>query len=78
MILGILGMVCCGLFAGIPAIVLGTQARREIDAAPHVQGGRGMATAGFVLGIISTVGSVLYVAFIIVMLATNGFGEGLE
>lgn len=78
MILGIVGMVLCCLFAGIPAIVLGHQAKREIDAAPGVQEGRGMATAGFVLGIISTVGSVLYIAVMIAFFATNGFGEGLE
>ena len=78
MILGIIGMVLCCLFAGIPAIVLGHQAKREIDSAPGVQEGRGMATAGFVLGIISTVGSVLYIAGMITYVATNGFGQGLE
>ena len=70
-------MVLCCLFAGIPAIVLGHQARTEIDAAPAAEEGRGMATAGFVLGIISTVASVLYIAFMIVVVSTNGFGEGL-
>lgn len=77
MILGILGTVLCCLFAGIPAIVLGHQAKSEIDADPDAQEGRGMATAGFVLGIISTAGSVLYIAFFIVMVATAGFGEGM-
>ena len=77
MILGIVGMVFCCLFAGIPAIVLGRQAKDEIDAAPGAQEGRGMATAGFVLGIISTVGSVLYIAFMVTLIATDGFGEGL-
>jgi peptidoglycan biosynthesis protein MviN/MurJ (putative lipid II flippase) len=77
LILGIVGMVLCCLFAGIPAIVLGHQAKGEIDAAPEVQEGRGMATAGFVLGIISTAASVLYIAFIVVVIATDGFGEGL-
>lgn len=75
MILGILGMVCCGLFAGIPAIVLGHQARGEIDASIGTQEGRGMATAGFVLGIISTAISVLYIAFMIVAIAAGGFGQ---
>jgi uncharacterized protein DUF4190 len=78
MILGILGVVLCCLFAGIPAIVLGHQAKREIDADPDVQEGRGMATAGFVLGIISTVLSVLYYTFMGVYFGTNGFGEGLQ
>jgi hypothetical protein len=37
-----------------------------------------MATAGFVLGIISTVASAIYIAFIVVLIATDGFGEGLS
>jgi hypothetical protein len=71
-------MLCCGLFAGIPAIVLGRQAKGEIDSDPESQEGRGMATAGFVLGIISTSLSALYILFMIVFLATDGFGEGLQ
>jgi hypothetical protein len=78
LILGIVGMVLCGVFAGIPAIVLGHQARKEIASGRGTQEGRGMATAGFVLGIISTVASVLYIAFMITFFATDGFGEGLE
>jgi uncharacterized protein DUF4190 len=78
LILGIVGMVLCGVFAGIPAIVLGHQARKETDSSRGTQEGRGMATAGFVLGIVSTVASVLYIAFMITLIATDGFGEGLE
>ena len=69
MVLGILGIVCCPLIAGIPAIVLGKQAQREIDASGVVQSGRGMATAGFVLGIISCVFAVLS----LVLLLTGAF-----
>ena len=61
MILGILGLVCCGFFAGIPALILGRSAQREIDASGGMQTGRGMATAGFVLGIISCVLGVISV-----------------
>jgi hypothetical protein len=78
MILGIVGTVLCCLPAGIPAIILGNSARKEIDAAGGMQEGRGMATAGLVLGIISTVLSVLYYIFIAVMIGTDGFGEGLQ
>jgi hypothetical protein len=59
MILGILGLVCCGFIAGIPAIILGKQAQNEIDASGGFQTGRGMATAGFVLGIIACVFGVI-------------------
>jgi hypothetical protein len=54
LVLGILGILCCGVL-GIPAIILGKQAQGEIDNSGGAQGGRGMATAGFVLGIIACV-----------------------
>ena len=78
LVLGIIGMIICCLLAGIPAMILGRQAQREVDAAPEEYDGRGMATAGFVLGIISTVASAIYIAFIVVLIATDGFGEGLS
>ncbi len=73
LVLGILGLVCCGLLAGIPAIALGNMARNEIDASGGLQTGRGMAVAGFVLGIISVVLSVLG---LIVALTTGAFHSG--
>jgi hypothetical protein len=65
MILGIVAIVftvCCGLgfLAGIASIILGRLAQKEIEAAQGAQGGRGMATAGFWLGIVSLVLAVLY------------------
>jgi hypothetical protein len=59
LVLGILSRVCCGLFAGIPAIILGNMARSEIDASGGLQSGRGMAVAGFVLGIIGVVWTIV-------------------
>lgn len=59
LVLGIVGILCCGLFAGIPAIILGKKAQNDIDASGGAQAGRGMATAGFILGIISCVLSVI-------------------
>jgi hypothetical protein len=59
LVLGILGLLCCGFFTGIPALILGKMAQNEIDASGRVQGGRGMATAGFVLGIIACVWGVI-------------------
>ncbi|MFJ2758646.1 DUF4190 domain-containing protein [Nocardioides sp. NPDC087217] len=55
LVLGILGCICCGIFTGIPAIILGKMAQNEIDASGGAQGGRGMATAGFILGIVAIV-----------------------
>lgn len=59
MILGILGLVCCGFFTGIPALILGNQAKQEIAASGGTQSGAGMAQAGFILGIISIVFGVI-------------------
>lgn len=55
LVLGILSIPCCSIFAGIPAIILGKMAQGEIDGSGGTQSGRGMATAGFVLGIVSIV-----------------------
>ena len=54
LVLGILGLLCCGIL-GIPALILGKQAQKEIDTSGGMQTGRGMATAGFILGIIACV-----------------------
>ncbi|MEI7058089.1 DUF4190 domain-containing protein [Nocardioides sp. CCNWLW239] len=61
MILGILSLICCGIFTGIPALILGKQAQGEIDASGGAIGGRGMATAGFILGIISIAVTILWI-----------------
>jgi hypothetical protein len=61
MILGILSLVCCGIFTGIPALILGKQAQGEIDASNGAIGGRGMATAGFILGIVSIAVTILWI-----------------
>jgi hypothetical protein len=57
LVLGILGLVCCGFVAGIPAIILGRMAQGEVDRTG--QQGRGLATAGFILGIVACVFGVL-------------------
>ena len=59
LILGILSIPCCGLFTGIPAIILGRSALAEIDANPRAYGNRGTVNAGYICGIIGTVLSVI-------------------
>ena len=59
LILGILSIPCCGLFTGIPAIILGKNALAEIDANPAAYGNRGQVNAGYICGIIGTVLSVI-------------------
>ena len=65
LVLGIVSLICCGIFAGIPALILGNSAKKEIAASGGAQTGAGMAQAGVILGIISIVLSVLYVILLI-------------
>jgi hypothetical protein len=51
LVLGIVGVLFVPLVCSIQAIVLGRQAKREIQAEPRL-GGEGMATAGTVLGVV--------------------------
>lgn len=89
MVTGIIGLVavstCWGSFLGIflspVALGLGISARRAADRGE--MGGRGQAVAGFVMGIIGTVLSVIFIAFLVVMLTfynkdldENGPGGG--
>jgi hypothetical protein len=66
LITGLLGVVTCP-FVGIAGLVLGSKARREIDSDPQRYTGRGMATAGFVLGIVGTVLTALLVVASVVL-----------
>jgi hypothetical protein len=54
-------ILCCGIFAGIPAIILGRSAEKEI--AQTGQSGAGMAKAGFILGIISIALSLVSIVY---------------
>ena len=72
LVLGILGLVMCGPFTAIPAIIVGRNATREIDASQGRLGGRGMAQAGYVLGIIGTVLGGLALLLFIGLLVIGG------
>lgn len=62
-VLGLLGLVICPPI-GIGGLVMGGRVRREIDASGGQVGGRGLATAGWVLGILSVIYFVLAAIFI--------------
>lgn len=72
LVLGIVSFFVCGLILSIPAIILAQSARREIDASGGRIGGRGLATAGFVLGIINLVLSVLAIIFVLLFVVGSG------
>ena len=65
LVMGIGGFLVCPLILSVLAIVFGSMAKKEIDANPN-QDGRGLAQAGWILGIVglSIVGLVLVIAII--------------
>ncbi|MGH3411654.1 MAG: DUF4190 domain-containing protein [Marmoricola sp.] len=67
LVLGILAFVSCGPFTAIPAIFVGRSAMRDVDASQGRLQGRGMATAGFVLGILGTVLFAILIALVIIV-----------
>lgn len=67
LVLGILSLFLCGLFTGIPAMVVGRRATREIDSSGGTLGGRGLASAGFWTGLVGTALSALGTLFFILV-----------
>lgn len=68
MVCGILSLVffwvpLFGFLLGIIAIIFGAVAIRQIGREPNL-GGRGMAIAGLVCGIVGVVGWVIFIAWI--------------
>ena len=68
MILGIVSLTCLGIFAGIPAIILGVIAGKKIKNAQGVLTGEGKAKAGIICGIISIVLTIMIAAVIVLFL----------
>lgn len=70
LVLGIIGVVLCP-FVGIAGFVIGGRVRREIAAAPGQWGGHGLATAGWVLGIISIVYASLLLVYLVILVVVG-------
>jgi hypothetical protein len=64
LVLGILGLCCCGFVAGIPALVIGFMERGKINRGEASAKGMWMAIVGIVLGIISSILGCLQVIWI--------------
>jgi hypothetical protein len=65
LVCGILSFVCCSIFTGIPAIVLGIMAVNKEKNDPQRYGGKGMAIGGIVLGAMSI---LLFVTYVLALL----------
>jgi hypothetical protein len=74
LVLGIVAFVLsCGLFTGIPAIIVGNKARRAV--AEGQANNPGMATAGIILGWIATILSVLGAIVFVILITTGALAE---
>ena len=62
---GILSILCCGLIAGIPALITGYIARNNAAQNPQMYGGGGLALAGMIMGGLSILFSILYIIFVV-------------
>ncbi|MDQ6642665.1 MAG: DUF4190 domain-containing protein [Actinomycetota bacterium] len=71
LVLGILGLVLCGVIAPF-AWAMGNRVQGEIDTARGALGGRSSASAGRIMGIIGTVMLLGFVLFIVAMFAFFG------
>lgn len=69
LILGILSLVCCGLFTGIPAIIMGKKALEESKTAGYTNAGT--IKAGWICGIIGTALSAIGIVLNIILLAAG-------
>jgi hypothetical protein len=77
LVLGILGIVCCGLCAPI-AWIIGSGELKQIKSGLSSQAGKGFAQAGMIMGIIGTIliiisiiGIIIYIALFGMMAATH-------
>ncbi|MGY4642285.1 DUF4190 domain-containing protein [Cellulomonas sp. URHB0016] len=74
LVLGILGMVLCGLFTGIPAVIVGSSAKRAVAEGEANNGG--LATAGVILGWIGIGLSVLGIVLWVFVIGVAGLNAG--
>ena len=76
LVLGIVGVFFCSIFVGIAALVVGRSAVNEVDASGGRTGGRGMAKAGWILGIVDIVLGALELVFVFSVYGNGSLGTG--
>lgn len=71
LVLGILGLVCFGLFAGIPAVICGHTAQSRIRRSAGALTGEGLALGGLITGYISIALSLIMIPMIVAIAIPN-------
>src|SRR5262249_12180078 len=69
LVLGVLSMMCFGLIAGIPAVILGHTAYARTRKRPEEYAGAGLAVAGFALGYASLLTTLILAGMLLPALA---------
>lgn len=64
LVLGILSFCCCGMFAGIPALIVGFIENGKINRGQSSPKGKWMAVVGIIMGIISLILSCIQIIWI--------------
>ena len=71
LVLGVVSMVCFGFLTGIPAIIVGIRARKEIRLSQGRTSGDGLALGGIITGIIGSLLGLAVVALVIGVIAVG-------
>jgi len=71
MVCGILGLVTCFIILGIPAVICGHLALKQINESALPMGGRGMAISGLVMGYIQVISCVVGIVLVIFAFASQ-------
>ena len=78
LVLGILGLVSCGIFTGLPAWIMGKADLSDMDAGLMDPEGRGITNAGMILGMITTILTGLSILLALGFFALMFLGIGIE
>ena len=71
LILAVLSFTCGWLFTAIPAVICGHIARSKIRKSGGTIGGRGIATAGLILGYIALVLGIMGIPLLVSMIGSD-------
>ena len=69
LVLGILGLVLCGIFTAVPAWIMGSSDLKAMDAGTMDPNGRSNTNAGRILGMVGTILAILAAVVVVILMA---------
>jgi hypothetical protein len=69
LVLGILGLVLCGIFTAVPAWIIGNSDLKAMAAGTMDPSGRSLTNAGRICGMVSTILTILALVVVVVLMA---------